>query len=726
MNESDHTIAPSDEPIDFRTIYYNLREKAWILVASAGLGALIGAAYVVVTPTKYAAETIVQVEQAPSKVINIQEVNSEDLGSDELLKTIEQGLSSPALLRRVIRERKLDGAALGLSRRSEPYTENELIRALDRSVTAKLVRGTRLIGVAAENRRPALAQEISMAIVEEYKRMNTEQRLGGITEANNILVTEAARLKAKLRQSEQALQDYKERTQAVSLEETQNITVEKLKELNAKLTAAKGERLKLEADYAQAQKLGAGDANQLMELQSVAESKGVLEQKRIVAEQEGLVANLGTRYGPLHPKLIQAKSQLEAQRAELANAVSNSAKSIESSYLAAKETETKLEEALQDQEQRALELNKLAIPYNVLQREVEGDRALYASVVNRMKETDVVRSVQQDNILVKAPALLPDRPVKPHRTLIVFGSALIAGFLGAGFVLGARALDRSLRTVDDAQRFLRLSALAVIPETEAAGLQHSNFLMQDRPATLAAEGFRTLRTTISLQRPETEWKSVAVISAMPGDGKTFCAINYAIACAQQGMRTLLVDGDLRLRSLTKSFSGEETAGVSDILSAAALLEHATQRTSIDGLFVLGAGHRVVNPLELLSRPSFAQMMSEAKHRFDRIVVDTAPVTPVSDTLVILKDVDSVCLVVGAGMTSRDVIARALQKLMEAGRRPLGFIFNRVPPIPALAAYYGCARASYGDGVYMEEVPAAREQPAPATATGSTNERELLA
>ncbi len=126
MRDRDQTIAQSDQPIDFRAIYYSLREKAWILAACAGLGALIGTAYVIVKPTKYAAETIVQVEQAPSKVINIQEINSPDLGSDELLKTIEQGLTSPALLQRVIREGKLDGAALGLPTRAKPYTENEL------------------------------------------------------------------------------------------------------------------------------------------------------------------------------------------------------------------------------------------------------------------------------------------------------------------------------------------------------------------------------------------------------------------------------------------------------------------------------------------------------------------------------------------------------------------------------------------------------------------------
>ena len=703
VNGTHEMIAPADEPIDFRAIYYTLREKAWVLAACAGLGALVGTIYILATPKIYEAETIVQVEQAPRRVVNIQDVNSEDLGSDELLKTIEQNLSSPVLLSRVIHACKLDAAALGLARQpNKPYPENELIRALARSTTAKLVRGTRLISVVAENRRPDLAQRISMALVEEYKHINTEQRMGSVAEANSFLVSEAARLKEKLRQSEQALQDYKERTQAVSLEETQNIIVEKLKELNAKLTAAKSERLKLEADYAQAQKLGEGKADQLLDLPSVAESKAVLEQKRIVAEQEGLVANLGKRYGPLHPKLIQASSQLDAQRAELTRVIANATASIGSSYEAANETETKFEKALREQEQKALELNKLAIPYNVLQREVESDRALYGSVVDRMKETDVVRSIQQDNIIVKAPALLPDKPVKPHRKLVLSGSILIALLLGVGGILGTRALDRSLRTVDEAERFLGLSALAVIPEAKKSSALQNNFLMLEQPGTPAAEGFRTLRTSLSLLRPETKWKSVAIMSALPGEGKTFCAVNYAIACAQQGLRTLLIDCDLRLRSLTKIFCGEGLPGVSDLITGQAILDICTQRTSIDELFVLTAGAHVSNPLELLSGAGFAQIMEGAKLGFDRIVVDTAPATAVSDTFLILKSVDSICLVVEAGNTSRDIDARALQKVIEADGKPLGFILNRVPAIPAVAAYYGYARGSYGDGVYGPE------------------------
>jgi capsular exopolysaccharide synthesis family protein len=187
---------------------------------------------------------------------------------------------------------------------------------------------------------------------------------------------------------------------------------------------------------------------------------------------------------------------------------------------------------------------------------------------------------------------------------------------------------------------------------------------------------------------------------LPDEGKTFCAINYAIACAQDGLRTLLIDCDLRLRSLTKIFFSEgNLRGLSNLIAGESILDICVQRTSTDNLFILTAGARVPNPLELLSSAGLAEILEEAKISFDRIVIDTAPVTPVSDALLLMRSVDYVCAVIAAGRTSRDVVSRSMQKITEGGGKPVGFILNRVPAIPALAGYYGYTTHGYGDGVY---------------------------
>jgi len=706
-------LPEKDEPIDFRAMYYVVYERRWLITALVALALLGAFIYLAGAPKIYAAQTIIQVEQTPRRVINIQDVNSQDLTSAEVVKSIEASLTSPALLQRVIAVEHLDAASLGLH--GGPYTENALLRALAARVSAKLIRGTRLIAVTAENERPELAQKISIGLVTEYRHINTEQRLSVVSEANNVLVSEAARLKQKLQSSEQALQDYKERTQAVSLQETQNIIVEKLKELNAKVTFAKSDRLKLESDYAEVQKLAGAGPEQLLAIPSVADSRSVVEQRRLVSEQEGAIASLNKRYGPLHPKLIQAKSQVEAQRAELADLILRSAEAMSSALEAAKQTESKFEEALAEQEQKALELNKLAIPYTGLQREVEGDRALYDAVLNRLKETDVTKSIQQDDIIVKSPAVVPDRPIKPRKLLILVGSALSALVAGVGLALGLRTLDTSIRTIDDGEGLLQLPAVGVIPTTEQTRSGKSPLVMVDDPSGFTAEAVRSLRTSLSLTDTAEDQTTVLFTSALSGEGKSFCAINYAVACAQQGLRTLLIDADLRLRSLGRVLLSDDTRpGVTDLVSGESILDVCIQHTNIAGFSLLTAGRRAPNPLELLAGNEFNELIEKLKLMFDRVVIDSAPVNAVSDSLLLVKNVGAVCFVVRSGRTPRKAALRAIEKLREAGARLCGFVLNGVTADNKLAAYYGYAVGGYGVGVYGAEDMANISEPPPSS------------
>jgi succinoglycan biosynthesis transport protein ExoP len=706
------TTHPSeaDEPIDFRALYYAIYEKRYWVAAVAIATVVAACVYLLATPKVYAAQTIVQVEQTPHKILNIQDIANEDLNATELLRTIEQNLANEALLGRVVETLHLDGGALGLPPRSEPYKLPEITRALRDHLSVKLVKGTRLIAVRAESQRPEFAQQLSLTIVNEYRKMNREQRLNLVTDTNSVLSAEANKLKEKLQKSEQALQDYKERTQAVSLQETQNIIVEKLKELSAKLTAAKTQRMKLEADVSQAQKLGDSAPEDLLKLSSVAEAKAVVDQKRIVADQEGLVANLSKRYGPLHPKLIQAKSQLDAQKASLNDLIKRTAASINSTYEAAKDTEAKYEQALHEQEQKALELNKLAIPYAVLQREVESDRALYDAVLARMKETDVTKSIQQDDIIVKSPAVVPDRPVRPRKLRILAGSMVLGVLLGAGLVLLLRAWDTSIRTVAEADQVLKVPVLAVIPAAAPAAVSDTPLIMLTEPSGYTAESVRTLRTALSLHGDAQ--RTIMFTSALAGEGKTFCAINYGAACAQQGLQTLLIDADLRLRSVARVLLADDGGeGVADILRDEVDWDACVQTTRVVGLSVISAGRRAPNPLELLASGRFHLLLRTVRQQFNRVIIDSAPVNAVSDSLLLAKEVEEVCLVVRYGRTPRHAAARAEQKLRDAGANIRGYVLNAVPGDARLAAYYDYSAGEYGKGVYgADEIVAITEAP----------------
>jgi capsular exopolysaccharide synthesis family protein len=547
-------------------------------------------------------------------------------------------------------------------------------------VSASTRVGTRLIDITAEDSSPAIAQKLARLAVEEYIASTSDKRVEASRKAQDLLRQEADRLKAALEKSEARLQVYKEQHRAVSLEEKQNIVVERLKELNQMVTEARAERLKIEADRAQLAQLTDQPPERLLILPTIASAEEVVEAQRRLSEQNSQLATLAQRYKPEHPKFIEAQSALAELTAHRDAVIRRAADLTGTALEAATANEKKLEEALRAQETIALALSQMAIPYQTLSREVESDRALFASLLARLKESDVVPGASPHAIRVVAAAPLPERPIRPSRLLVLLlalGGGLALGLTAA---LGSHVFDRTLRTVDQAEQSLGLRSLAAIPHQPGTGLTTTRRLFLEKPHSALAEAFRSLRTTLLVTDRGHGCRSIVFASSVPGEGKSFCATNYAAALAGQGFRTLLIDGDLRLPSIGPVFlgAGRKVSGFADILAGACAFEPAVHVTDIENLSVLPAGHPVANPAELIGRADIAAFLQTALARFDRVVIDTAPVLAVSETLFLVPHVDAVCLVVRAARTPAAVVQRALESLREGGARVPGFVLNGLP------------------------------------------------
>jgi capsular exopolysaccharide synthesis family protein len=677
MKKPAHNQAVSDG-IDPQDIIRVLREKAWLILACAVVGGALGSAYITRSPRIFASREVVQVEQQAQNVINIQQVTSEELQSSEIVKTIEQNLVSLTLFDRVAKANNLTGGGGELAGR----------------ITAKIRTGTRLIDITAEDQNPEMAQKLAHSVVTEFVRQNAEASTASTETASRFLMEEAGQLKAKLEKSEQALQRYKEQTQAVSLEERQNITVEKLKDLNRRVTEAKAERLRLESDSAEVQ-TAAGNPEQLCKISTVVANPALLDYRKIIATQETEVAGLSERYRAKHPKMIQAKAQLANLRAGLPAEIQRAATAVVGLYEESKTTEQKFEQALHEQEQAALSLNKLSIPYNVLAREVESDRALYESVLKRMKETDVTRGLEPNSVRIVEAASLPMAPIRPDKVRI-FLLAVVGGlFLGFGLAFGFNAMDGSFKSVEKAETLLGMPVLGAIPQH--AGDAPLVFRESD---SRAAESFRSLRTTLSLLGKVENRKVTLFTSAAPAEGKSFCAINHAVSLAQQGLRTLLIDADLRMPSVAATLlPSVKLAGLTDFLAGQATMEQVITHTDDEHLFLVAAGSRAPNPAELLGGADFGDLIARAATQFDRIVIDTAPVNAVSDTLLLVEHAHSVCLVVRGGKTARKSVLRASATLTAAGHRPVGVILNRLSVREGAGYYYDYSNGKYGHKSY---------------------------
>ena len=339
---------------------------------------------------------------------------------------------------------------------------------------------------------------------------------------------------------------------------------------------------------------------------------------------------------------------------------------------------------------------------------------------------------------------LPQSPVSPRPTRTIFLGLLGGLAVGLAFIFGADALDRSIKTVDQAENTLGLPVFAAVPETTDEGpvsrlkrksrraFGSSNYrVVVETPESPAAEAFRNLRAALALLGPEVERKVSLFTSAVPNEGKSFTSANYSLALAQQGYRVLLIDGDLRRPNMHKIFrfpnarnnSDEDSApGVTDCLVGEADVASAARQIpageiqlvdeSIEGtenilaatggqLFVLAGGRRAPNPAEILAGPFFGQLIAKAATLFDRVVIDSAPILAVSDTLLMMPHVQTVCIVVRAAKTPRPAVRRAITLLAKSGIRPAGLVLNRLRRGRGVGYYYYYASHGYGkeEGAY---------------------------
>jgi polysaccharide biosynthesis transport protein len=779
---------------NLRQFWHSLVERIWIVVLCALAGLFIGLGYLARTPKTYQAHTVLEVEFSQPTFVPGEDASmrmrSMFLASQEALRTIEQNLTNREMLARVIRAEGLadDGGAalLGSSidvtakssatpkpkptneSRTQPklvagmtFTpmEQALAGALSGMVKASIRRGTRLIDVYVTNRDPVMAQRLAEAVGREYIRNSIERRASFSQDALRYLVEEEERLKANLQKSEAAVADYKAThpdalqlgggTASIGTQPGSGagaggsrggIVEDKLTELSNKLTTTKTERLRLEGELKQIEQSG-DDIDALMAVPSIASSALVNDARRSVTQIEAQIATLSLRYKEKHPKMMAARASLKEAKEKLRQAVQSQPAILRNAIEQAKATEVDLQNALHEQEGTAVALNKTAIGYQELARQAETDRALYESVLTQIKQTDLSKDIKTDAVSIAEHPSLPHQPVNPVPSKTVMLGLLGGLAVGLAFVFGADQLDRSVKTVDQAEATLGLPVLAAIPETKNSNIKQVKKerrrdrgrngngapveaamyrLVDEAPGGPIAESFRNLRAALSLLGPEADRKVFLFTSALPNEGKSFTSVNYALALAHQGQRVLLVDGDLRRPSIHKIFGtpsqSEEFPGVVDYLVRAVALKDAVQpvatfdtesrgmsrfrapESKTGHLFILAGGQRAPSPAELLSGDCFKVLASEAAAQFDRVIIDSAPILAVSDTLLMAPYVQTTCMVVRANKTPRNAVNRAMTLLAGAGNRPAGIVLNRLPRRRGSGYYYYYTSHGYGDGI----------------------------
>jgi polysaccharide biosynthesis transport protein len=702
------------------------------LIALCFLGSLIitGLAIALMTPT-YTATTTLLLERRTPQVLAFQEVLTEAAESNrppteyDFYKTQYEVLKSRTLAARIIQEQHLDtspivtgkGAEKGMVARTwgraqewlmglgsmkafaptlpQPEgadlsaVKTELIDAYLGMLEVQPTRQTQLVKIAFHTPDPQLSARLANAHAEAYIRRGIELRTRANEEAQSFLKDKLQELKARVEKSEGDLNRYRRDKGIVSLAEKENIVVERLTDLNRKLTEAEAERIALEGQVRMI-RTGSYDA-----LPAVINNTLIQTLTAQAARLETEYAHLATIFRPSHPRLGEVQAQVNETKRHLRRETQRAMAGIESAYRATEATEQLLRAKMEQQKVATLRLKDASVDYAILAREVDTNRQLYDSTLQRMKEMGVAAELRASNVSVIDKAEVPRRPSNPKVKQTILLGMFLGLVGGVGVACLREYLDHTLKSAEEVERYLGLPNLAVIPDfltlsrrgqrlwtfpsvrrqLLGASPAERDLTLADRAFSAMREAYGNLCTAILLSRAEEGPQVVLFTSAMHGEGKTTAVMNTALRMARMGSNVLVIDADLHRSRCHKVLGLENGHGLSELLTGQGELPEIIHSAHIERLFLLRSGSLPSTPAELLGSQKMRDILATLRERFDYILIDTPPVIPVSDAVLLSTMVDGVVLMVRGQGTPKQLVWEAHMRLRNARACILGAALN---------------------------------------------------
>jgi capsular exopolysaccharide synthesis family protein len=399
----------------------------------------------------------------------------------------------------------------------------------------------------------------------------------------------------------------------------------------------------------------------------------------------------------LQEKIDQIRNQLvdlDSKFAEAQLAVTKQ------QYLAAKEKESQITSYFEKQRQEAVVFNEQLSQYTILRYDWEQTKKLCDILDDRIKEINVTEDVGALNISILEVARPADKPSEPQKARYMAIALVLGLMLGGGLALLRDWMDQKLHTAEEISNILGVPVLGVVPSMSKRQSVAARGQKVHRDSHSSwAEAYRTIRTAVFFGVPKGEAKTILITSPAAADGKTTLASNLAIAMAQAGQKTLILDADFRKPMQHKIFEiNHQDKGLSTVLAGTTTLEEAIQLTEVRGLELLMCGLEVPNPSEILNSESFAQLLELLSNRYDRVIVDAPPVMPVTDAQILAAICNITLLVLRAEKSTRKTSQQARDGLMSVGAHILGAVVNDVSKKSRYSYYSGYGYyGSYGYG-----------------------------
>jgi len=499
-----------------------------------------------------------------------------------------------------------------------------------------------------------------------------EQKLKSSELAQEFLMKQIDRAKINLERAEEAMNRFAKQAGIGSMDGRLDGMYRELEELNTALAAAEAERIGKEAVYEQALTDGPSHLPQVMANPMIAELKA--EYARLQSEYDQLSVTFQEGY----PTVQALKARLESITQRIKAEENKIFLTLENEYRAAQKKVASMQNRVEAQKQQALDLNERATQYKIMAREVETNKNIYDSLLERSREIESMVGVTSSNINVVNPASLALVPAKPNvrRNLLL---AIVVGLMaGVGLAFFLEYFTDAVSNPEEIADRFQIPILGVVPLIKKGDFPVEKTFLHDPRAPLS-EAMRTTRVSLQLSGDAARSKSFLITSTKPGEGKTTLAANLALTFAGAGERVVVVDGDMRRPRIHKILCADGRScgpGHSSFL-AGVTKKNIICRNGVENLHFIPAGPIPPNPVELLASRRFAQLMRYLEKRFDRVIVDSPPHQGFADVLVLSQHVGGVVLATGMGETKRDELRHFKKSVLNVRGNILGCIINKV-------------------------------------------------
>ncbi len=696
---AENNAAP-DEVIDLRKYFMVINRSKWRILLLAVLVSALTIFVVLNMKQIYSSKATLLIESQQAKAVKIDEVYGINSAQQEYYLTQFEILKSRTIAESVIDRLQLashpefvgqpgllddlrtlvpfltTGTQQSSAEGQAARDREKLVQAFIERLSIEPVRKTQLVSIVFEAQDPKLAAEVANAIGEAYIDGQLAAKMGITQKASSWLGGRLGELRLKLDQSEQSLQEFRLREGLVDVAGVRSLGSQELERLGEQITQARSKKAQIDSFVRVVKQYGIDQIEKLETLPEITAHPGVQSVKMEAVSAERKVSELSKIYGPKHPKLLAAKSELASvqdnlreQIRKLLSGITNEADTLSQSLNA-------LESEMQRAKGQYQDLSGKEAEYQRLQREVETNRQLFDTFMARQKETEVTGDFNSAVARFTDRAMPAVDPIKPKRKLIVILAFVAA--IGFGIIVAfvMESLNDTIKTTQEVEAVLQQRALGVVPKIVGKQqLVTLNRTFFSADARLFSESIRSIRTSLSLLGLDRPIQVLAVTSSIPEEGKSTVSSNLSFACRQLET-VLLIDADMRKPTIAKRFGLPAfQPGLANYLAETETLEDCIVRDEQSGIDIMPAGTIPLNPLELLSSPRVATLLAELRGRYQKIIIDTPPVHAVSDALVLSRLSDAVVMVVKADHTRSGLVQLSLSKLINAHARVVGVVLN---------------------------------------------------